>query len=93
MTAGLEIRDSNNNVKVDMTTQLPRIIGQMVLNGNGTITSSSIGYPNNKLWYIVITNVSPSNRYENTPVLRIVDDGYTVKWQNQTGTKIRYGII
>lgn len=93
MVAGMEVKDINGNVKVDMTTQLPRIMGQIILNGSGSITSASIGYPNNKLWYIVITNASPSDRYESTPVLRIVDDGYTIKWMNQVGTKIRYGII
>lgn len=93
MEANLVIYNSDRSVKIDMATHLPRIVGMKTLQGSGTITSASVGYPNNKLWYIVITNASPSSRYENTPVLRIVDDGYTIKWMNQTGTKIRYGII
>lgn len=93
MGANLVIYNSDRSVKIDMATHLPRIVGTKTLQGSGSITSSSIGYPNNKLWYIVTTNASPASEQSATPTLRILDNGYTIKWQNQVGTVIRYGII
>lgn len=93
MTVGLEIYDEEGNVKVDMSKQLSRVVGQMTLQGTGSITNEDLGYPNNKLWYMIISNISPATSFEQTPVIRITDNGARIMWQNQVGTIIRYGIL
>lgn len=92
MAYGLQIYDENGNVTLDLTKQIPRVVGELTLNGNGSITNASIGYPNNKLWYFITSNVSPSNNIDTTPFLRIDENGTTIKWGNQVGTRIRYGV-
>lgn len=95
MAQGLAINNADGSVKLYTDSNITRTIGQMTLQGSGEITSAGIGYPNNKLWYIILSNVSPVYKPSNDeyPVLRIDDTGYRIFWQNQLGTKIRYGII
>nr|DAM07361.1 MAG TPA: hypothetical protein [Caudoviricetes sp.] len=95
MTQGLVIKNADGSVKLDTDSNITRTIGQITLQGDGEITSAGIGYPNNKLWYIILGNVSPVYKPSNDkyPILRIDDTGYRIFWKNQLGTKIRYGII
>lgn len=92
MTQGLQVFDDNGNITLDLTKQMPRIVGEMALNGDGEITSTSIGYPNNKLWYFIVSNISPADDINDTPFLRIDNNGTKISWGNQVGTRIRYGI-
>ena len=92
MAQGVQVFDENGNITLDLTKQIPRIVGELTLNGNGSITSTSIGYPNNKLWYFILGYVSPSSNIEAVPYLRIDNNGTKITWGNQLGTKIRYGI-
>lgn len=95
MAQGLVINNADGSVKLDTNSNITRTIGQITLQGDGEITSADIGYPNNKLWYIILGNVSPVYRLSNNeyPILRIDDTGCRIFWKNQLGTKIRYGII
>lgn len=95
MAQGLVINNADGSVKLDTNSNITRTIGQATLQGSGEITSAGIGYPNNKLWYIILNNVSPAYKPGNDecPVLRIDNTGHRIFWQNQLGTKIRYGII
>lgn len=95
MAKGLAINNADGSMKLYIDSNITRTIGQMTLQGNGEITSAGIGYPNNKLWYIILSNVSPVYKLSNDeyPVLRIDDTGNRIFWKNQLGTKIRYGII
>lgn len=95
MAQGLAISNADGSVKLYTDSNITRTIGQMTVKGSGEITSAGIGYPNNKLWYIILSNVSPVYKPSNDeyPVLRIDDTGHRIFWQNQLGTKIRYGII
>lgn len=95
MAQGLVINNADGSVKLDTNSNITRTIGQATLQGSGEITSAGIGYQNNKLWYIILSNVSPVYKPSNNeyPILRIDDTGYRIFWKNQLGTKIRYGII
>lgn len=93
MAQGLQVFDEQGNVKLDTNKQFPRIVGQITLNGDGSITNADVGYPNNKLWYMIISNISPAVNINKTPVIRIWEDGTKIMWQNQVGTVIRYGVI
>lgn len=96
MAQWLEINNADGSVKLDTNSNITRTLGQATLQGSGEITSAGIGYPNNKLWYIILgSNVSPVYKPSNNeyPILRIDDTGYRIFWKNQLGTKIRYGII
>lgn len=95
MAQGLVINNADGSVKLDTNSNITRTIGQATLQDSGEITSAGIGYPNNKLWYIILVNASPVHKPSNDqyPVLRIDDTGHRIFWQNQLGTKIRYGII
>lgn len=92
MQSGFMVYDPNGNLKLDMSKQITRIIGELTLNGSGSITSGSINYPNNNLWYMVVVYGSAGSSVEATPVLRIDNSGKRIFWQNQKGTVIRYGI-
>lgn len=95
MAQGVVINNADGSVKLDTNSNITRTIGQATLQGSGEITSADIGYPNNKLWYIILSNVSPVYKPSNNeyPILRIDDTGCRIFWKNQLGTKIRYGII
>lgn len=93
MAQGLQVFDEQGNVKLDTSKQFPRIVGQITLNGDGGITNAGIGYPNNKLWYMIISNISPAVNINKTPAIRILENGTKIIWQNQVGTVIRYGVI
>ena len=95
MAQGLVINNADGSVKLDTKSNITRTLGQATLQGSGEITSAGIGYPNNKLWYITLSNVSPVYKPSNDayPILRIDETGYRIFWKNQLGTKIRYGII
>lgn len=95
MAQGLVINNADGSVKLDTNSNITRTIGQATLQGSGEITSAGIGYPNNKLWYIILGNVSPTYKPNDDkyPILRIDETGYRIFWKNQLGTKIRYGII
>lgn len=92
MAQGVQVFDENGNITLDLTKQIPRIVGELTLNGTGSITSNSIGYPKNKLWYFIVGNVSPADDIAATPFLRIDNNGTTISWGNQVGTRIRYGV-
>lgn len=92
MAQGVQVFDENGDIVLDLSKKIPRIVGELVLNGNGNITSESINYPNNKLWYFITSNVSPADDINDTPFLRIDNNGTKISWGNQVGTRIRYGI-
>ena len=92
MAQGLQVFDEQGNITLDLNKKFPRIVGNLILNGNGNITNVSLGYPNNKLWYFIVSNVSPSSNIEAVPFLRIDENGSKISWGNMVGTQIRYGI-
>lgn len=92
MAVGLQVLREDGSVLLDATKRFSRIAGELTLREDGSVTNVSLGYPNNKLWYVVISNVSPASEIENTPVIRIDQNGTRIHWQNQLGTIIKYGV-
>lgn len=92
MTIGLQVYGADGSIWLDATKRLPRVVGTLTLNGSGNATNESLGYPHNKLWYVITSNISPADNIENTPVLRITENGTKLVWQNQVGTVIKYGV-
>lgn len=89
---GLQVYRDDGSVKLDLTKQMPRLIGEATLQGDGQITSAGAGYPNNRLWYVVMQFSSPANNIDDTPLLRIDSEGKRIYWLHQVGTIIKYGV-
>lgn len=88
----MQVYRADGSILLDATKRFPRIVGTLTLQGNGGITNESINYPYNKLWYVITSNVSPADNINDTPVIRITENGTKIIWQNQVGTTIKYGV-
>ena len=92
MAYGLQVFNCSGAIRLDLTKRILKIWGSKTVTGTGTLTSSSLGYGNNRLWYF-ITNYGANTNNGNLPLVRISTDCKTISWKNIVGNvTFSYGV-